>query len=249
MKQILLFMSLSVSFMLNAQYPFEKFKAIEVKEYKSWRVVDKTEPEGELISTIVIPEYNNLNTEIEVEITCYDTLTYSKLKIFKNEIQIQEMIELEAFYGLRAPYSVFVADFNNDSLSDLKFLIPNFGCGAYNTYSRVIYLLQKPDGKFVKISYTDHFFEDDMNRLERDFDGDGNYEIVTQTFKNYSNHNYWLYNVYSFKGFELVNVNQKVDYPIMIQLLDRDNYDVTKNIKKEKMKEFSRKLPNDYNEK
>ena len=128
---------------------------------------------------------------------------------------------------------------------DIKLFVPNYGCGGYNFYVRVIYLLQKPDGNFNKISFTD-LFMDFKNRLERDFDGDGFYEVITQTFQNYQNHNYWLFDLYDFKNDSLVNVNYKDNYPIMIQLLNRENYEVTSKISREKMKDFTRKLPSDF---
>lgn len=249
MKFIITLFFLKINYFSFGQLPFEKFKAISVKEYEKWISIDKIETEGKLISYISVPDFFTSKESITIQLTCFDTLDYSKLAILKNGKQIQEIIEPDAYYGLRTPFPVFVADYNNDSLTDIKFLIPNFGCGGYNTYSRVIYLLQKSDGRFVKISFTDHFFEDDNNRIERDFDGDGNFEVITQTFQNYNKHNYWLYNIYSFKNFELVNANQKDDYPIMIQLLYRDNFEITKNLSRDKMKVFGRKLPSDYNKK
>ena len=54
------------------------------------------------------------------------------------------------------------------------------------------------------------------NKLERDFDGDGNYEIIVQSFQSYGYHNYFLFNLYNYKDGQLVNVNNKTNYPIMV---------------------------------
>ena len=231
------------------QMPFEKHKAIKVKEYKKWISIDKIDKEGKLISYITIPAFFKSNQSITIQFICNNALDYSIIKIFKNKSLIQTIREPDPFYGLQTPYPVFLADYNNDSLIDIKFLVPNFACGAFNTYSRVIYLLQKKNGKFNKISFTDHFNEEATNRLEMDFDNDGKFEIITETFQNYKKHNYWVYNLYDFHNYELTNVNQKEDYPIMIQLLYSGNSNITKNLTREKMKSFTRKLPDDYNSK
>ena len=86
-------------------------------------------------------------------------------------------------------------------------------------------------------------------RPERDINGDGNFEIITQTFKSVENHNYWLFNLYNFNGSGLINVNQVDNYPIMVQLLYRDNFAITDKISPEKIKDFSLKLPEGYNAK
>jgi hypothetical protein len=90
---------------------------------------------------------------------------------------------------------------------------------------------------------------DYANRPERDFDGDHNFEIITQTFQNYGKHNYMLYNLYNFDGNKLINVNRKANYPIMIQLLDGINYKVTNKVTNTAMKRLTRALPDDYDQK
>jgi hypothetical protein len=102
-----------------------------------------------------------------------------------------------------------------------------------------------PNKAFTSISFTDLFMEFQY-RKERDLDGDGKYEIITQTFKNIGNHNYWLFNLYNIKNNELVNVNYKANYPIMVQILNDDNYNITKRISRSQMKEFALKVPDDY---
>ncbi len=231
--------------MLYGQYPYEKYPAIKYKEYSNWKTYDRVEKEHKLHYTLTIPGFYSNSDSITVQFTISDSLGYSTIRIYKNKKQIHRFKEFDAFYGLTEPLSIFVADYNNDGLMDIKFLVPSHGCGAYNYYTRVIYLLQNADNNFKKVSYTDLFI-DFENRLERDFDGDGNYEVITQTFKNYKQHNYWLFNLYNFADDNLVNVNYKDNYPIMIQLLYRDNFEVTNKISRDKMKDFSMILPDDY---
>lgn len=232
--------------LVKGQFPFEKYPEITYKKYKDWISYDRINKEHKLHHTLTISRFFNDSASITIQLTLFDTLDYSIIRIFKDKKEIQKFIEPSSFYGLTSPYPIFTADYNKDSLLDLKFLIPNHGCGAFNNYSRVIYLLQNKFEKFSKISYTDNFIELHENRLERDFDGDGRFEIITQTFQNYLNHNYWLFNIYDFNNDTLVNVNNKDNYPIMIQLLRRDNFEITDKISKEKQKHFERKLPDDY---
>ena len=88
-----------------------------------------------------------------------------------------------------------------------------------------------------------------VNQPERDFDGDGNFEIITQTFVNYGPHNYWAFNLYNFNGTALINVNQKSNYPILVQLIDPWNYATTKKMSRATMKKFAKELPDGYDRK
>lgn len=231
--------------MSKGQYPFEKYPAIDCQEYKNWTTYNKLEKENKLHHTITIPRFFNTIDSLTTQLTLFDTLDYSIVRLFKNKQQIQKITLPDAFYGITDPLPLYMADFNSDSLMDIKLLIPSYGSGGINYYARVIYLLQKPDGTFNKISYTD-LFEEFKNRLERDVDGDGVFEVITQTFQRYQSHNYWLFDLYAIKDGSFENVNFKDNYPIMVQLLFRQNFAVTNNITREKMKDFERKLPIDY---
>jgi hypothetical protein len=87
------------------------------------------------------------------------------------------------------------------------------------------------------------------NRQERDFDGDGNFEIITMNLIGHEDHSFWLFNIFNYLNGGLVNVNAKDNYPIMIQFLNRENYDVTNKISRDKMKTFALTLPEDYDAK
>jgi hypothetical protein len=65
----------------------------------------------------------------------------------------------------------------------------------------------------------------------------------------YENHSYWLFNLFDYDGNEFVNVNSKDNYPIMIQFLYRENFQITNRISREKMKDFNLNLPDDYEKK
>ena len=138
---------------------------------------------------------------------------------------------------------VRVTDINGDGLQDVKIIVPYQGNGIASLYVKVIYLFQNIEGDFTKVSFTDMMDDD---RSERDIDGDGKYEIITMGVQNHENHNYWLFNLFEYKEGGLVNVNNKKNYPIMIQYRYRKNYKVSENIGKEIMKTYSLQLPENY---
>jgi hypothetical protein len=133
-------------------------------------------------------------------------------------------------------------------MQDCKLLIPYNGNGLASLNTRVIYLFQHKDNSFTKISYLDMINGKHAgdNRSERDFNKDGNYKIIAMSLISYHNHSYWVFNLYNFLNNELESVNNKYNYPILIQCLFPDNYNVARNISREKMKSFALAKPEDY---
>jgi len=244
-------------FSVNAQYDFEKYPAIKYQQEKKWRIIKADS--NKVIYSVTFPGFYKNHDELTLKYTFTGDSAKSIIRLYRNKQIIQkfkapgsEFIRLMDTIDMEAP--VMVMDINGDSLSDIKIFIPNFiRCGAYNYYANVIYFFQDTIGKFKKISYHDGFYSDAdtvgedtiINRPERDFDGDGNYEIITQTFQNYKGHSYWVYNLYNYKEGKLVNVNEKADYPIMVQLLYRENFSITNKLSRQEMKKFTAKHP-DY---
>ncbi len=110
---------------------------------------------------------------------------------------------------------------NGDGLPDIKLMMNGTGCGLASMYTEIIYMFQRPNHRFMMISYTDMM---DEHRPERDLDGDGNFEIITMGLKGHNEHNYWTFDVFSVRGNKLINVNDKFNYPLMVQYLFRENY-------------------------
>ena len=136
-----------------------------------------------------------------------------------------------------------IADINGDKLQDIKLVVPYMSNGlGLNT--RVIYLFQQTNKSFTKISFDDKMFG--QNRQERDFNNDGNYEIITMTLISYQNHSYWAYNLFDYKNNNFISVNNKYDYPILIQFLYKDNFKITNKMSRQKMKEFAQTKPEKY---
>lgn len=250
MRPLLIFyVSTFLTLSVFGQYPFEKKPAIKYKKYENWKVNKNSEAGADY--SIIIPNFYSNNHVLKFQITSQAGKDTSVFKIYDGSKLIQTFVEPGYIGGTLGPtpQSVFLEDVNGDGLKDFKILIPNSGCcGGYNYYLKVIYLFQKKNGTFTKISFSDlmMFY---VNRPERDIDGDRNFEIITQTFQTVGEHHYWLFNLYDFNGNELVNVNQKNNYPIMVQLLYRNNYKITDKISRNEMKRFDRKLPDDYDKK
>lgn len=245
----LIILSIIICVQINnmfGQLPFEKYPPIKYKEYNNWNLKDSNQQEKRKDYMLIIPNFFENNDSLTIVLSKYKTDRIEDSCMFMFYHKKDTVFGFGEFIIdsiLDDP--IRVADFNNDKRLDLKIIRRGWGCGAYNIYLNVYYLLQKPNNKLSEETFTDMMFETE-NTLERDFDGDGNYEIITMSFQNYKNHNYWVYNLYNFTSNGIVNVNFKDDYPIMIQLLNDWNDKITKNLTREQMKKYSKKLPDNY---
>lgn len=240
MKKQQLLLALLFPWLCCAQYPFEKFKAIKFKEYNDWKTIEGGKDSMPIFREITITDFDKktpLKITQDIKISPTDSTGYMVLKVYRADKMIKEFeVKSPSIYD---PLALRVEDVNGDGRKDIKIVFPNIASGGYNYYCDAVYLFQNKDGSFIEVKYTDIFEEYD-NKPERDFNNDGQYEIITQTFQNYGKHNYWVFNIYNYKNGKLVNVNQLADYPIMIPL---DSYQVSKKIPREKMKKYAIKAP------
>jgi hypothetical protein len=231
----------------QAQFPFEKYASVQYTSFNNWKTYDKTEKEKKIHSTLTIPTFFDNGDTLTVQLTSFTDHWWntSIIRIFKNKTEIQKIAENMGFSPIGLD-TLRVTDINGDKLQDIKITVAYLGNGIAAMNARIIYLFQKADHSFKKISFTDKI---NNNRKERDFDGDGNFEIITMNLISHENHSYWLFNLYHYSNGGLVNVNQVHNYPIMIQFLYRKNYEITNKISKEKMKTFALPLPDEYDTK
>lgn len=231
----------------KGQFPFEKYPVIKYKSYNEWKTYDKTEKEKRVHSTLTIPKFYNNGDTLTIQLTSFTDHWWknSIIRVFRNKVETQKFFENMGFNpgGLD---TLRVADINGDGLEDIKIISAYMGNGIAALNVKVIYLFQQIDKSFKKVSFADKMIN---NRQERDLDGDGNFEIVTMNLVEHEHHNYWLFNLFNYKNYGLLNVNMKFNYPIMIQFLYRDNYEITNKISREKMKTFALKLPDEYDTK
>ena len=238
---LLLFTSV---FLSKAQYPYEKYDSIKYLSFNDWKLYDWIEKKHVIHQTLSVPNfYSDLDT-MTIQLTSFDeNWDSSYMRIFRNKEQIQKIFEPMAFTDHSIWGPLIVADFNGDTLSDIKINVAYMGCGLASMNCRIIYLFQRSDGSFRKISYMDKL--ESGNRVERDFNNDGNFEIITMTLKGYEGHSYWTFDLFNYQEENFQNVDDEFGYPIMIQFLFRQNYDITDKISREKMKDFKLIVPKD----
>ena len=215
------------------QYPFEKFKS---PKYKSLEF-KMTEKKNILEYSKIVTSFFNDKSDLEVTINGNfenSKKTYIQVKTKLNSKKYFEEIPTQGTDGF------YIADFNGDGKKDFKIVCLYMGCGLASLNVRVIYFFQNENKEFTKISFDDMM---EGNRMERDLNGDGNFEIITMTLQDHLNHNYWLFNVYNYANGNLVCLNEKVNYPIMVQFLYIDNYKITKKLSRKEMKKYQLKKP------
>lgn len=233
---------LMINAFVYAQYPFEKYPAIKYKKKVNWTEYNRWDKEGKFHWTMSLPLFYKDNESLTVQITSFSKKENSLFRIYKNNKHLQTIFEPYAIgrnFGMLID-TIYIADINGDSLADVKICCWYGGCGIASLNERVVYLFQQPDNTFKKVSYIDM---SPCERLERDIDGDGIFEIITMDLIYHKNHSYWCFNLFNYKDNQFINVNNKADYPIIIQYLFRENYKITNKISKEKMKSFAIDLP------
>ncbi len=249
MKILTIIISILITIPVYTQYSFEKYPAPTYKKYKNWELYDWTETKQTVNYTLTIEQFFNDKDSLTIQLTSFTSNldSPSLIRIFRNESQIQKMTEQMFFSSLNTGHEpIRIADINGDGLQDLKIITPYMGNGIAALNVRVIYFFQTKNGEFVKISYADKM---PKNRVERDFNGDGNYEIITMNLTGHQNHNYWTFNIFEYLEENLKNVNDRENYPIMVQFLHKDNYEITNKLSREKMKDFALQLPDEYEKK
>ena len=242
MHPFLVIIGLTATLTSFGQYPFEKFPAIKYREYNNWKQNDNSKSPDKVNLSSTIPGFFGSKESLTIKITSLTTTrdtTY--ISVYRNNRPLQTFIEPLGFNPIEP---LRLADFNGDHLADLKLILPYMGNGTASLNARVVYLMQQKDNSFIKVSYFDKV---SANSIERDFNGDGNFELITMTLIGYQGHSYWSYDLFNFKNFDLVSVNDKYGYPVLIRFLYRDNYKITSKVTRQKMKEFAHKKPEEYN--
>ena len=226
MKKVVNLILFIIPFFVSGQYHFEKFKSPKYESF-SFKIIKNDDI---LEGSILLKLFFNDKTDLQIKLK----------ENFENQIgsyfQIKSKLKSKIYFeetSILGVDSLFIADFNGDGKKDLKILCPTMGSGLASLNVRVIYFFQTENKNFTKVSFYDKM---ETNRFERDLDNDGNYEIITMSLQAHENHNYWIFNVYRFVNENLLCINDKFNYPFMVQLLYRDNFEITKKFKQGKTK-------------
>ncbi|WP_271767432.1 hypothetical protein [Aquimarina algiphila] len=242
---ILFFTFFSVSF-VEAQYPFESYSSPNYTMHRDWKIYDRIDTKGRYDCTLSIDHFFSNEDKLTIQLTWLEkTTAMGEIRVFRNKSQIQNIKRPGSFSPLTMNGTlVIVSDINGDGLKDVKLVHQGTGNGIMGMLVKVMYLFQREDGLFKKVSFYDMMI--DENRVERDVDNDGNYEIVTMNLERTNAHSYWAFNVFEYDDGNLINVNYKINYPILIQYKYKRNYNITEHMSRSQMKLYEREFPDEY---
>ncbi len=231
---------------IEAQYPFEHYASPDQKVYRNWEIYDRIDTKERYDCTLSINGFFKNNDQLTIQLSwLYKTIDAGGIRVFRNKKQIQKIKQPDSFPLVTlSGTNVVVADINGDGLKDVKLIHQGTGNGVLSMLVKVIYLFQKKDGLFRKISFEDMMI--DENREERDVDNDGNHEIITMNLEHVNKHNYWAFNIFEYDKGKLKNVNYKINYPILIQYKYKRNYNITDHMNRSEMKLYEREFPEKY---
>lgn len=203
------------------------FRVLTFTTYNDWNVVEDT-AHLKVHETIRIPHFFDDHSDLTLQFTIENYAGAKKeiniVRIYKGGKTLQSFRKGNAasFW----PYHVTsqpvkVADLNGDGRKDLRVLYDYHGNGLSLRY-RLIYFIQDKNNTFKKYAFDCSF--DDRIDLERDFDHDGKFEIQSVTLFNQNHHNYWCFRVFQLRDEGLVEVSDRLNYPLFIQFLHKRNY-------------------------
>jgi hypothetical protein len=218
MKKLGLIIILLFSVKAFAQYPFEKYPVM--KYTKVPFAVSQNEKDS---SFTAIGTYKNYILKLHA----FSTGDSSQISISYKDKLVQ-VFNSDAVDLITVHNPIYIGDIDGNGLADFKLDFFNNGAGLAGSLERKVYLFNNGKNHFKMISFMDFF-----DNVERDFNHDGNFEIIGQHLLRYKGHSYWLFDLYNYRNGKFKNVSQKYNYPIAIQYLERDNHQAThKNLKK-----------------
>ncbi|MDT3405546.1 hypothetical protein [Mucilaginibacter terrae] len=217
-----------------AQYPFEKHPPIKYQTAKFNKIPGRKNNDN-----IWTAKYQNYRVEL-LEIRLEDSTNV--VLYFKNKaiLKLKEGVDINdiALYDTQ----LYIANIDNNGFPDFKIIIYNNGSGLAGSLEHKIFLFNHGKNRFQNISFMDFFAN-----TERDFNGDGKFEIIGQSYLSYQNHAYWVFDLYNYKKGKLVNVGKRFNYPILTRFLaSKESYSITHNMSRKQMKQFSHAFPRDY---
>ncbi|MBE9585192.1 hypothetical protein IM792_12095 [Mucilaginibacter sp. JRF] len=230
MKYLILIILLNFGLNSYAQYPFEKYPKPKYKVVPFKVIVD-----NEKKYVLRSASYKGYHITLEdVDSEAQILRLFYKQKLIK---------KLQSDLGytrltLETDSTLYAADIDGNGLVDFKLKTYNNGSGLAGSRMNKLFLFNKGKNKFSAVQYMDFF-----DNIERDLNGDGCFDIVTQHYLLQNNHSYWVFDMFNFRDGKFVNVSAENNYPILVQLLYRDNYKITNHFTRKQMRKFSFKKP------
>jgi hypothetical protein len=233
---------LLISFKSYTQYPFEKYPAIK---FDSVKIVNHgTEYHDGFLATHKkgfrrVAAYKGYRL---VFLCDSDTLKDgSNALLYHNSRIIKRMTLSVSMDNDGFDLPVYIGDIDGNGLPDFKITIENSGNGFAASYATKIYLFNQGKDIFKMISFMDLF-----SNKERDFNNDGNYEIIGEQYQTYKHQAYFIFNLYNFKGGKIVNVSKNFGFPTAVKYLYNPTYKITHEIPEKYLLRFAAKYPDEY---
>lgn len=231
-----------------SQYDFEKYPKIkferEFAKFDDW-VVEEVIKDGLFPEHLLkgISKFFNDGSPLYFEVMpIIKSENGSKIYIYKDKKVIFTYItDLPVSSSNLMKFGI--VDIDGNGFKDIALEISYMGNGTASLNVKNIFFFQITDAEFKVIAFDDKSFD---SWHIYDINMDKNFEIFSQHFQGHENHNYFLFNVYRFNGEELINVNDELNYPIMVQYLYKANNKITKNLSRKAMKRYSIEDPTRY---
>jgi hypothetical protein len=207
-----------------AQYPFDTLPKPNWILHNQWKTIEN-QPQQKIHETITVPNFypDSVSLTLQFTMESVGDVSVNILRVYKGKKVIQSFRndKVDYYPGYTSSFPVRVGDMTGDGKLDIK-IIYDYHSNGLGLSHRPIYLLQQEDGRFIKYSFYNSFTK--RLDLERDFDHDRNFEILSVNLIDYKSHSYWQFDVLKADNGKLINQNKKYGYPLYVQFLYRDNY-------------------------
>lgn len=233
---------LAISTSASAQYAFDSLPKPQWSLHNRWKTIEPKE-DNKLHETITIPRFYNDSVSLTLQFTMETGAKdqpINILRVYRGNKIIQSFRKdiIDYYPGYTSSFPVRIGDLTGDGKKDIKIIYDYHGNGLGLAH-RPIYLVQQEDGRFIKYSFQNSFVK--RIDLERDFDGDNKFEIISVRLMYFNTHSYWQFDVLKAEGSKLTFENEKYGYPLFVQFLHLDNFK-SANIKPNKDQLSAREL-------
>ena len=205
-----------------AQYPFEIYpaKKYDLVSFKIIKVIGATQ--------MAVANYISYTIKLVEGRFDGSILLYFKKKLIK---KING--DFESFIQLTFP--LYIEDVNGDGKFDLIIDSNGGGSGLASSNISSTYLANEGYNHFRATIYPGFYRKP---QKEYDFNHDGNCNN-RPSLAYYKGHNYWLFDLYTYKTGKLINISKKYNHPIAVPYLYKETFEATNKIPKKDLQKLS----------